>query len=124
MKPKATLPLLIAAIGAASCTNSVEVRSIKSPLAAGRQPADIRVAEGHSQLALGNVGLAIEAYRKALRENPESVDALMGLAQCYDRMGRADLSRRHYEMALAITPANTEIYSTFAESLETQGQRE
>ena len=124
MKPNVSLSLLIAAIGTASCTSAVEVRSIKTPLAAGRQPADIRVAEGHGQLALGNVGLAIEAYRKALRENPESVDALMGLAQCYDRMGRADLSRRHYEMALAITPANTEIYSTFAESLEAQGQRE
>lgn len=124
MKPKVSLSLLIAAVGAASCNNAVEVRSIKTPLAAGRQPADIRVAEGDGQLALGNVGLAIEAYRKALRENPESVGALMGLAQCYDRMGRADLSRRHYEMALAITPTNTDIYSTFAESLEVQGQRD
>ena len=125
MKPKISLSILIAAIGSASCTSSnVEVRSIKSALAEGRQPADARVAEGNGQLALGNVGLAIEAYRKALRENPENVDALMGLAQCYERMGRADLSRRHYEMALAITPANTEIYSTFAESLEAQGQRD
>ena len=91
MNPKTSLSILIAAIGAVSCSSGgIEVRSIKTPLAEGRQPADIRVAEGNSQLALGNVGLAIEAYRKALRENPESVDALMGLAQCYERMGRAD----------------------------------
>ncbi|HEY0628612.1 MAG TPA: LytR C-terminal domain-containing protein [Sphingomicrobium sp.] len=122
---KAALSLTIGSIAIASCsTSTVEVRSIKSALAEGRQPAAGRVSEGHGQLALGNVGLAIEAYRKALREDPQSVDALMGLAQCYERMGRADLSRRHYEMALAITPANTEIYSMFAESLEAQGQRE
>jgi len=113
------------AIGVASCgAESVEVRSIKQPLAAGRQPANFRVAEGNAQLALGNVGLALEAYRKALREEPDSVDAMMGLATCYDRMGRADLSRRHYEMALAVNPANTTTYSLFAQSLEAQGQRE
>ena len=44
--------------------------------------------------------LALEAYRKALREDPQSVGAMMGIATCYDRMGRFDLSRRHYEMAL------------------------
>jgi hypothetical protein len=39
-------------------------------------------------------------------------------------MGRADLSRRHYEMALAVNPANTDTYSLFAQSLESQGQRD
>jgi len=115
--------LCLAAVGAASCsTGGVEVRSIKQPLAQGRQPADFRVAEGNAQLALGNVGLAVESYRKALRERPDSIGALVGLATCYDRMGRTDLSRRHYEMALAVDPANTDIYSLFGQSLEAQGQ--
>ena len=125
MKQTATLSLLASAIAVANCSGSaVEVRSIKQPLAEGRQPAAARVAEGNAQLALGNVGLAIEAYRKALREQPDSIDAMMGLATCYDRMGRADLSRRHYEMALAVQPANTDIYSNFAQSLDAQGQRD
>ena len=119
------LSLALGSIAVASCSGSaIEVRSIKQPLAEGRQPADSRVAEGNAQLALGNVGLAIEAYRKALREQPDSVDAMMGLATCYDRMGRSDLSRRHYEMALAVDPANTNVYSHFASSLEAQGQRD
>lgn len=123
MKPNAALPLLVTAIAVSSCSGSaIEVRSIKQPLAAGRQPANSRVAEGNAQLALGNVGLAIEAYRKALREQPDNVDAMMGLATCYDRMGRSDLSRRHYEMALAVEPANTEVYSQLAQSLDSQGQ--
>jgi hypothetical protein len=123
MKPSATLSLLATAIAISSCSDSaIEVRSIKQPLAEGRQPANARVAEGNAQLALGNVGLAIEAYRKALREQPDSVDAMMGLATCYDRMGRADLSRRHYEMALAVEPANTGVYSQLAQSLDAQGR--
>ena len=119
----ASLLLAVGSIAIASCSGSaIEVRAIKQPLAEGRQPANSRVAEGNAQLALGNVGLAIEAYRKALREEPDSVDAMMGLATCYDRMGRADLSRRHYEMALAVEPANTQVYSQLAQSLDAQGQ--
>jgi len=113
------------AIAAVSCSpQSVEIRSIKQPLAAGNQPANFRIAEGNAQFALGNVALAIESYRKALREQPDSVPAMIGMAACYDRMGRTDLSRRNYEMALAVDPANTEIYSLFAQSLEAQGQRD
>jgi hypothetical protein len=123
MKQTATLSLLATAIVVSSCSGSmVQVRSIKQPLAEGRQPANARVAEGNAQLVLGNVGLAIEAYRKALREQPDNVDAMLGLATCYDRMGRSDLSRRHYEMALAVEPANTEVYSQLAQSLDAQGQ--
>ena len=71
-----------------AATSELKVRPIKQPLAEGRQPANVRVAEGNAQLALGNVGLAIEAYRKALREQPDNVEAMVGLATCYDRMGR------------------------------------
>lgn len=123
MKQITSLSCLAAALGLMSCASDVEIRPIKQPLAGGRQPTNVRLAEGNAQLALGNVGLAIEAYRKALREQPDSVEAMMGLANCYDRMGRSDIARRHYEMALAIQPANTEIYSLFAESLDAQGKR-
>jgi tetratricopeptide (TPR) repeat protein len=124
MKASPLLCIAAATTVLTSCgAEMVEVRSIKQPLAQGQQPANFRVAEGTAQLALGNVGLAIEAYRKALREQPDSVAALAGLATCYDRMGRFDLSRRHYEMALAVAPADTDLYSLFAQSLETQGQR-
>lgn len=117
--------LSLATVVLASCgSDMVEVRSIKQPLAQGRQPANFRLAEGNAQLALGNVGLAVESYRKALREEPDSLGAMAGLATCYDRMGRTDLSRRYYEMALAVDPANTDLYSLFAQSLEAQGQRD
>lgn len=121
MIKNASLLALAVAIGSSSCSNELAVRSIKRPIAEGRQPVNFRLAEGVTQLALGNVGLALEAYRKALREDPASVEAMVGLATCYDRMGRFDLSRRHFEMAMAVEPANTELYSLFAQSLELQG---
>ena len=125
MKGASQFTCLVVALSAAACsTGELAVRPIKSNLAEGRQPSNVRVAEGNAQLALGNVALAIEAYRKALREQPNNVEAMVGLANCYDRMGRADISRRHYEMALAVDPANTEIYSHFAQSLDIQGQRD
>jgi len=125
MKSASQFTCIAVALSAAACsTGELTVRPIKSNLAEGRQPSNVRVAEGNAQLALGNVALAIEAYRKALREVPNNVEAMIGLASCYDRMGRSDISRRHYEMALAVDPANTEIYSHFAQSLDIQGQRD
>ena len=125
MKCASQFTCIAVAVSAAACsTGDLSIRPIKSNLAEGRQPSNVRVAEGNAQLALGNVALAIEAYRKALREESSNVEAMVGLANCYDRMGRSDISRRHYEMALAADPANTEIYSHFAQSLDIQGQRD
>ncbi|MGI8932144.1 MAG: LytR C-terminal domain-containing protein [Sphingomicrobium sp.] len=122
--PKQIISLsIVAALAATACSSGeLNVRSIASPLAAGRQPANFRLAEGNAQFALGNVGLALEAYRRALREEPASIDAMVGLAACYDRMGRHDLSRRHYEMALATQPTEPALYAAFAQSLDNQGQ--
>ena len=125
MRQLQTLIGLSVALSVTACaTGELNIRPLKSNLAEGRQPPSLRVAEGNGQLALGNVGLALEAYRKAMREQPDNVEAMVGMAACYDRMGRADLSRRYFEMALAVDPANPEIYLHFAQSLDTQGQRD
>lgn len=113
---------LVALLASACSGGELNVRSIASPLATGRQPANFRLAEGNAQFALGNIGLALESYRKAMREDPASIDAMVGLAACYDRMGRFDLSRRHYEMALATQPAEPALYAALAQSLEVQGR--
>lgn len=124
MITKRAMMLAASAAFLASCTagEPVAIRSVQGPLQAGLQPVDVRIAEGHAQMALGNVGLALEAYRKALREDPSSVNAMRGLAAAYDRMGRFDLSRRHYEMALAVQPGEKDIYDQLAASLQMQGR--
>lgn len=99
----------------------LEVRSATTGLKAGREPVPFRIAEARGHLVLGNVALALEGFRKAAREDPASVDALAGIASCYDRMGRFDLSRRHYEMALALAPRDPALLTLFAGSLDRQG---
>ena len=101
---------------------TLQIRPIKAPLAAGAKAVPFRIAEARGQLALGNVGLALESFRLALREDPNSIDAMTGVAACYDRMGRFDLSRRNYEAALAIAPGDTQILTAFAASLDEQGR--
>ncbi|WP_309662579.1 LytR C-terminal domain-containing protein [Sphingomonas sp.] len=100
----------------------LEIRPIKAPLAAGSKAVPFRIAEARGQLALGNVALALEAFRMALREDPESIDAMAGVGACYDQMARFDLSRRNYEAALAIAPGNTQVLTALAGSLDMQGR--
>ena len=114
-----TTMLAVAACGGEQ--GKLEIRSIPTALAQGKKPIPYRIAEARGQLALGNAALALEAFRIAAREDPNSADALAGMAACYDQMGRFDLSRRNYEAALALAPNDLEILGAFAGSLQLQG---
>jgi tetratricopeptide (TPR) repeat protein len=109
-----------------ACSNEggLSIRPVATGFAAGSQSADFRVNEARAHFALGNIALAAEGFRRALRENPDSVDALNGLAACYDRMGRFDLSRSFYEKALALAPGDARLYANLALSLDLQGERQ
>jgi hypothetical protein len=98
------------------------IRSIGAPMSTQAKPVPFRIAEARSQFALGNVGLALESFRKAIREDPRSIEAMTGVAACYERMGRYDLARKHYEAALAIEPANASVLAALAASLDQQGK--
>ncbi|MFL6733753.1 MAG: LytR C-terminal domain-containing protein [Sphingomicrobium sp.] len=109
-------------LGACATSDSgIKVRALKSSAAAQPMAVPARIAEGNTQFALGNVALALELYRKASREDVTSTQALVGIARCYQKMGRFDLSRRNYETALAIAPDDTAILGELAGSLRAQG---
>ena len=100
-------------------TGQIAIRSVGEINVA--RPSSERTALAMGQLALGNVGLALEGFRRAARDDPASVDALLGIAACYDRMARFDLSRRAYEQALALQPNNLALYQALAASLDAEG---
>jgi hypothetical protein len=108
--------------GCAAQHGELQVRATKNALSAQGMPASQRIQEANGQLALGNIALALEGYRRASREDLSSTDALAGMAICYDRMGRYDLSRRYHEAALAITPGDPRLLGLLADSLLLQGR--
>lgn len=115
--------LLAAGCASATQTGELKIRAIPDSSAKLR-PGLALLADANGQLALGNVGLAIEGFRKALRERPDSADAYAGLARCYEAMGRSDLARSNYEAALALTPKDPRLLAGVAETLEQQGNAE
>ena len=106
---------------ACSTTQDVAIRPTATALVAGTQPADFRVAEANGHLRLGNVALALEGFRRASREDPANTAALIGMARCYDHMGRSDLSRQNFEKALALQPRDEAILAAFEASLVKAG---
>lgn len=75
-------------------------------------------------LADGNYGLAIEMYRRILATTPDDPAAVEGLALCYDRLRRYDLSDVYFQKALALAPRHEAFYRAYAASLAAQGRQE
>jgi len=79
-------------------------------------------AEGRAHLALGDAGLALESFRRAVTQQPDNVAALRGIAAAYEMMGRPDLSRPMFERALALAPRDTVTLTALASSMTDDGQ--
>lgn len=115
--------LLISCAAVCGCTTSasaVKVRAIADPAAAFSHGDTVAVARG--EFMLGNVGLALEGFRKAQRYNPTDPAALSGIGDCYASMGRLDLAQSSYESALALAPHDPRLLFALADLLEHEGQ--
>jgi hypothetical protein len=116
---------LVSCIGLASCTTTarqVEIRPIDPSAVLSRGGDEVAVARG--QLALGNVGLALEGFRKAQRSAPTDTRPLAGLGDCYASMGRFDLAQSNYEAALALAPHDRGLLLGLAAIFEREGDQE
>jgi tetratricopeptide (TPR) repeat protein len=78
-------------------------------------------AAGRAALARGEPGLAVERFRRALRADPFSADALNGLAVAYDELGRFDVARSLYDRALGHRPDAPATLNNLGRSLLRQG---
>jgi LytR cell envelope-related transcriptional attenuator len=120
----ALAPLAFTAVlvSCAMPAHRTEIRQVnRGALAQNGAPS---LDRGREMYARGEYGLAIEAFRRAVREAPEDPSGYNGLAACYDMIGRFDLSRRNYELALAVAPGDARIYRNMARSMEMQGDRD
>jgi hypothetical protein len=118
---RASSLLLLTVIGTGCSTPSGPQISLR----AGTPTAgDATLVEAQSYLARADYGLAIEAFRKILRNAPDSAAAVQGLAISYDRLQRFDLSDRYFQQALALSPRDPGVYQAYAASLRSQGRAE
>lgn len=123
MNKPALLAAALLCTAAGCATPRLDIREVGGAhVRKSGETASGRAALGLSQLALGNVGLAVESFRRALREDPRSHQAMLGLAECYLQMGKPSLARRSLEQALALRPDVPELYRALAAAAEGEGK--
>jgi len=94
---------VVLAMGVSGCAWSNGALSPAQSGTEAQQPAD-PYEVGKAYFAQGQYGLALESFRAALRQSPDSARNLNGVAACYDRMLRFDLADGYYQQALALDP--------------------
>ena len=77
--------------------------------------AGVRMARGGVALAQGRTDLALEEYRAAVAEDPESVAARVNLASLLGLRGEVEEARRHLDRALGVDPRNVAARLALAE---------
>ncbi|MFA5969243.1 MAG: LytR C-terminal domain-containing protein [Sphingomonas sp.] len=112
---------LVAFVSACSAPGAhrIEIRSAEN----GYSTVSGSLDKARALLTQAQYGLAIDEFRKSLRDNPEQVGAVEGLALCYDLLGRYELSDRYYQQALALAPREERIYRNYVASLSRQGRQ-
>src|SRR5262245_46058426 len=107
--------------GCASITTNTESLRVLLERTARTQPKLSAYDQGKQYLQLRNAGLAVEAFQAALKEHPDSVAALNGLAVAYDRLGRADVAQRFLDRALTLDPESAVTLNNLAYLNLTEG---
>jgi tetratricopeptide (TPR) repeat protein len=79
--------------------------------------------QGRALLAANKPVEALQAFRQALAQDPDSIESLNGVAVAYDRLGRYEESRLHYEAALGIDPTSPMLLANYGLSLYLQGDK-
>lgn len=71
---------------------------------------------GKVDFAAQRYGLALKHFKQALIQASKDIKILNGLAATYDKMGRFDISKRYYQMALTVDPQSPETLNNFGYS--------
>ena len=121
MNRKAMLiALVIATAACGPAAKKVAIQPINNDAAMAAQDALVR---GDILFSRGEHALALDAYRRGMRKDPANAHALNGVAISYAAMGRHDLAREFFELALARAPGDERIHRNFARSLRAEGRR-
>ncbi|MGZ6078222.1 MAG: tetratricopeptide repeat protein, partial [Myxococcaceae bacterium] len=88
----------------AAATDGAPVPAEDGESREARPARDVALAPGIAAFRAGRWEQAAEAFRAALRDHPDDVDAQFNLALTEERLGAADRARAAYEGALRLAP--------------------
>ena len=109
-------------IATAACSGPQKgVLSIRPVNQQAAGPAQDALARGDVLFSRGEYALALDAFRRAVRSDPTDAHGLNGVAISYAAMGRHDLAREFFELALSRAPEDQRIVRNFVRSLSAQG---
>ena len=77
---------------------------------------------GSLHFTAGRYGLAVKHFEIAVAQDPDSVEALNGLAASFDRLQRFELAERYYLRALNLEPNNVQTLNNLGFSYLIQGR--
>ena len=114
------IALVIATAACGPAARKVAIQPINNDAGMAAQDA---LARGDILFSRGEHALALDAYRRGMRKDPANARALNGVAVSYAAIGRHDLAREFFELALARAPGDERIHRNFARSLRAEGRR-
>ncbi|NJO73423.1 MAG: tetratricopeptide repeat protein [Leptolyngbyaceae cyanobacterium RM1_406_9] len=90
-----------------ACLSSTPLLALAiAPSPAQAQAVNATIRRAYTLLSQGLVDQAITAFQQAVRQNPQSVEAQLGLAIAYRRAGRDAEAFQAYEQVLTLDPSN------------------
>jgi len=126
MRLKAFLHLTVAVlpIALAGCADSAsEIRAKYGDIS--WTPSELMSTpyeRGSVHFTAGRFGLAVQQFELAMGQDPDSVEALNGLAASFDQLQRFDLAERYYLRALNQEPGNAQTLNNLGFSYLIQGR--
>lgn len=87
-----------------------------------KDPAALHVAYGRWQEELGRLAEARDAYERALHEDDESIDALLGLARVDQISGRLKSAEERFRKAVRYQPDDPRTHDALGEFLALQSR--
>ena len=85
-------------------------------------PSDEPLRRALEHFDRGHFGVAARYFEDAVTKAPKDVTAWVGLAACYDRIGRLDLADRSYRQAIKLAGETTQILNNEGYSLMLRGR--
>lgn len=112
----------VSALALAACSDFTSSTKSAHNADSGSALSDDAMQRGRMLFARGEYALAIDQFKKVARFAPNSPAGYNGLAASYDMLGRFDVSREYYQLALSRSPEDPMILRNVERSLAMQGR--